>query len=218
MIKAIIFDFDGVIVESVNIKSSAFGKIYHEHGKIIVNKIINHHLANGGMSRFEKFRFYHKEYLGKNLSENELSEIGDQFSNFVLNKVISAPYVRGAYEFLSEYYHTYDFYISTATPEAEIIKILEEKQLIDFFKKVYGSPENKNEHVRKIIRNGQYLLNEVVFVGDSPSDRDAASENNISFIARVADENSQLASEKKTIQNLENFRKEITQGFFHNNV
>ena len=123
MIKAIIFDFDGVIVESVNIKSSAFGKIYHEHGKIIVNKIINHHLANGGMSRFEKFRFYHKEYLGKNLSENELSEIGDQFSNFVLNKVISAPYVRGAYEFLSEYYHTYDFYISTATPEAEIIKI-----------------------------------------------------------------------------------------------
>jgi len=209
MIKAIIFDFDGVIVESVSIKTHAFAEIYHEHGKNIVDKVMAHHLVNGGMSRFEKFRFYHKEYLGRNLVANELTELTDQFSNLVVDKVIAAPYVRGAYEFLSEYHNTYDFYISTGTPRSEIVRILESKKLTGFFRGVFGSPEKKSKHVRRILSNGKYLNNEVIFVGDSFSDRDAARNNNILFIARLTEGNSQLESEKMTIPNFENFSKQI---------
>ena len=53
-IKAIIFDFDGVIVESINVKKEAFEKLYQKYGDEIVYKVIAHHMANGGMSRFEK--------------------------------------------------------------------------------------------------------------------------------------------------------------------
>ena len=55
MIKAIIFDFDGVIAESVNVKTEAFASLYEPYGKDVVNKVEQHHLANGGVSRFEKF-------------------------------------------------------------------------------------------------------------------------------------------------------------------
>ena len=65
MIKGIIFDFDGVIVESVNIKTIAFKKIYKKYGNEIVNKVVDHHLSNGGMSRFEKFNYYHKNFSSK---------------------------------------------------------------------------------------------------------------------------------------------------------
>ena len=214
MIKAIIFDFDGVIVESVSIKTHAFAEIYHEHGKNIVDKVMAHHLVNGGMSRFEKFRFYHKEYLGRNLVANELTELTDQFSNLVVDKVIAAPYVRGAYEFLSEYHNTYDFYISTGTPEAEIIRILKAKHIEGFFKGVFGSPEKKSKHVRRILSNGEYKKKEVIFVGDSPSDRDAARNYNILFIARLTGENSQLESEKMTIPDFENFGEQIWKNIF----
>ena len=55
MIKAIIFDFDGVICESVNVKTIAFKKLfadYPEHQ----DRIVEYHLVNGGISRYEKLR------------------------------------------------------------------------------------------------------------------------------------------------------------------
>jgi|TARA_Y100000310_G_scaffold36997_1_gene34777 HAD superfamily hydrolase (TIGR01549 family) len=214
MIKAIIFDFDGVIVESVNIKSTAFSEMYKAHGRDVVEKVLAHHLLNGGISRFEKFRFYHKQYLGVSLTKSELAKIANQFSNLVVDKVISAPYVPGAYEFLSEYNNIYDFYISTGTPDAEIIRILKAKQIEVFFKGVYGSPEKKSEHVRRILSNGEYQKNEVIFVGDSVTDREAARNNNIPFIARVAGGNGKLETEKLTISNLENFSELIRNNIF----
>ena len=55
------FDFDGVIVDSVNIKTEAFAEIYKPYGQKIVDRVINHHISNGGMSRFKKFK-YNKNY------------------------------------------------------------------------------------------------------------------------------------------------------------
>mgnify|MGYP006077874289 FL=1 len=51
-IKAIIFDYDGVIAESVNVKTEAFAELYKPYGTDIVQKVIKHHEANGGVSRF----------------------------------------------------------------------------------------------------------------------------------------------------------------------
>ena len=59
MIKGIIFDFDGVIAESVHIKSSAFSDLYKSYGEDIVKRVVKHHEANGGMSRYKKIRYYH---------------------------------------------------------------------------------------------------------------------------------------------------------------
>lgn len=53
MIKAIFWDFDGVIAESVNVKTEAFYNLYLPYGIEIAEKVRRHHLDNGGMSRFE---------------------------------------------------------------------------------------------------------------------------------------------------------------------
>ena len=71
MIKVIIFDFDGVLVESVNIKTEAFAEIYRPYGKLIERKVVNHHLANGGVSRYEKFVLYHNKFLGLKICEKQ---------------------------------------------------------------------------------------------------------------------------------------------------
>ena len=75
MLKGIIFDFDGVIAESVNVKTQAFKKIYQQYGNEVVSEVIKHHLSNGGISRFEKFKLYHKKFLGKQLSEEQLVKL-----------------------------------------------------------------------------------------------------------------------------------------------
>lgn len=197
-LKAIIFDFDGVIAESVNVKTEAFAEIYRPYGGEIVKKVIAHHEANGGVSRFEKFKIYHEDFLGKKTNAEIINQLAEQFSKIVLEKVIEAPFVKGAYEFLSSNYKKYDFFISTGTPLEEIRIILKERRLIKYFKEVYGSPDKKNVHVHTILSRYNYKNNEVVFVGDALSDRDAARENGLIFIGRYTTSD-EIKSEKYLI-------------------
>lgn len=183
-LKAIIFDFDGVICESVDIKTESFKQLYSEYGDQIVKKVVKHHLSNGGVSRFEKIKYYHKNFLGKIVDKNQLKELSNIFSSLVVSKVIEAPYVRGANNFIQDYYKTYDFFISTGTPKDEIIKILEKKDIYKYFKSVYGSPMEKSNHVNSIMKLNNYKKNEVVFVGDADTDIIAAENNGITIILR----------------------------------
>jgi HAD superfamily hydrolase (TIGR01549 family) len=199
-IKAIIFDYDGVIAESVNVKTDAFAAIYKPYGDDVVRKIINHHEANGGISRFEKFKVYHENYLNKKIDKEELDQLSKEFSKMVLQKVIDSPYVEGAIDFLSSNYNNYNFYISTGTPTTEIEKILEVKDIRKYFIDVYGSPENKDSHIKKIMNKGNYKKKEVIFIGDALTDRDAAASNHINFIGRYTT-TEEIKKEKYLIEN-----------------
>ena len=126
-IKAIIFDFDGIIVESLNIKTEAFSEIYQSYGEHIVKKVVAHHEKNGGMSRFEKFRTYHSEFLNQSINDQQVIDLANLFSKLVLTKVINSPFVPGVYKFISTYFKTYDLFISTGTPLTEIDVIIEKR-------------------------------------------------------------------------------------------
>ena len=56
MIKAIFFDFDGVILESVSIKGDVFQKLFADYPEHLA-EILNYHLENGGVSRYDKFEY-----------------------------------------------------------------------------------------------------------------------------------------------------------------
>jgi phosphoglycolate phosphatase-like HAD superfamily hydrolase len=204
--KAIIFDYDGVIAESVNVKTDAFAEIYKPYGQDVVNKVIRHHEANGGISRFDKFRIYHNEYLGLEIGQSMVDELANQFSELVLQKVIDAPYVQGAFEYISSNYCNYDFYISTGTPTSEIEIILQRKGLRKYFKSVFGSPEKKEIHVNKILDTNNYNKREIVFIGDAITDRDAARINGIEFIGRYTTTD-EIKLEKYLISNFLGFEK-----------
>ena len=182
MIKAIIFDFDGTIADSVDIKTDAFADLYKPYGGKIEKKVIKYHLTHGGVSRFEKFKYFHKEFLNLELSESEIRDLAKKFSKLVIDKVVNAPYITGAFEFITHNYNLFDMFISTATPIDEINEILKRKNLTKYFKDIKGSPESKIDHVQQIITQNNYLRNETVFIGDSDSDKEAAEKNGIYFI------------------------------------
>lgn len=190
MIKAIIFDFDGVIVESVDIKTKAFARLFEHEGGEVVEKVVDYHLKNGGMSRFDKFRYYYKEILGRTLPDQKFEELCNSFSELVMEEVVNAPYVKGGKEFLDNYYNVYPCFVATGTPQKEIDEIIKQRAMTHYFKKVFGAPKKKDVIVRDIL-NG-YTLNphEVIYVGDAMSDYQAAYENSVKFIARIHDNES----------------------------
>ena len=182
MLKGIIFDFDGVIAKSVQIKSIAFETLYEKHGKDTVRKIIEHHEANGGMSRYKKIKLYHKLFLRKEIIDEEIANLANQFSELVIEMVIAAPYVPGALEYLKKSYEKYKLFISTGTPTDEINHILEERGIAQYFTAVFGSPVEKNDHINNIISTYGMRPNALVFYGDSNVDIDAAENAQIPFV------------------------------------
>ena len=194
MFKGIIFDFDGVIAESVQVKTDAFARLYEDFGSEIVNKVVKHHVANGGMSRFEKIRLYHKSYLNKAITNKENEELANQFSVLVVEKVIDSPYVPGVFKYIQKCYEKYNLFISTGTPTNEMNQILNGRRIAQYFAEVCGSPEKKDEHITKIMSKYNYHADDLIFYGDAKTDINAAKKLNIPFILIKNSFNKNLAN------------------------
>jgi HAD superfamily hydrolase (TIGR01549 family) len=166
----------------VQVKTDAFSILYNKYGNDIVRKVIDHHESNGGISRFEKIELYHKKFLNKSITDQEIKELSNQFSNLVLKKVIDSPYVPGALEYIRKSHEHYKLFISTGTPTSEMIQILDRRNIAQLFTAVYGSPDKKNVHIKKIISKYKYKEDELIFYGDANTDIEAAEEAKIPFV------------------------------------
>jgi len=184
MLKAIIFDFDGVICESVEVKTEAFRKLFQDYPKQL-DQILRFHMDNGGMSRFEKFKIIYRDFLRQKLTEEHSKELGRKFTEYSYQAVIEAPFVKGAGEFLEKYYKAFLFFIVSGTPEGEMVSIVKEKGLEKYFKGVFGTPRLKGELLTMILKQNKLDKNEAIFVGDSRTDYEGAKEAGVKFIGRL---------------------------------
>lgn len=188
MLKAIIFDFDGVILESVDVKGWAFQKLFESYPSEQA-RILKFHYENGGLPRANKIRHILKEFLGLPGDDAAVDVYCDRFGKLVFQKVVDSPFVPGALEALRMFKGRIPMFIISGTPYDEINRIVDAKGLRDYFQAVYGSPTTKGEWTKKIIADSGFLSDEVVWVGDALSDLRAAKENGIRFILRSYSEN-----------------------------
>ena len=92
--QALFFDFDGVIAHSVGIKTVAFSKLYEDLGPTVQQEVVAYHLTNGGYSRFEKFRYFEREIVGREPDEATINRLSARFADMVKQGVIAAESVR----------------------------------------------------------------------------------------------------------------------------
>ncbi|MCK5722811.1 MAG: HAD family hydrolase, partial [Gammaproteobacteria bacterium] len=150
--EAVFFDFDGVILDSVDVKTKAFAKMFRQYGLKVEKRVVEYHLNNGGVSRFDKFRYYYEEILNQPVDEEIIESLSKQFSNLVVEGVLASPFIPGAKESLDRLKKkAIPCYIVSATPYEEINLIVEKKELKGYFKEVHGSPRKKWEICREII-------------------------------------------------------------------
>ena len=194
MIKAIFWDFDGVIADSVNVKTDAFYEMYLSYGKHIADKVRQYHLNNGGVSRYLKFEYFQTEFLGEKtpIPETKINELAERFSELVLKKVVSAPYIRGVVKVIQKHSTIVDNYVVSGTPQVEMQTIIDLRDLSPYFKNIYGSPENKDQLSTRILDEYGYKSEDVIFIGDALSDYEAAQHCGLHFILRRHKDNSEL--------------------------
>ena len=184
MTRVVAFDFDGVILESADIKTTAFARLF-EDCPDDVDRIVQYHLDNAGVSRFEKFRVIYRDMLGLPLTDDEEQRLGERFSALVLSEVLRCPFVGGARELLEKRASELPLFVVSGTPEEELRHIVEQRGLTGHFTAVYGTPAKKAEILARVAAEQELDPAEILFVGDAMTDLEGARAAGTRFVGRV---------------------------------
>ena len=182
MIKNIIFDWDGVILDSNAVKDRAFEYVLRDHDADKVAELVAYHQANGGISRFVKFRMFYEDMLGQTITEDEVAGLSRQFSEFALKELVDpALQIAQSIQWVRENHKQYNFHVASGSEESELKRVAEAQELACYFKSFHGSPTPKPELVKNILESNNYLASETILIGDSINDFRAADANGIAF-------------------------------------
>jgi len=182
--KVVFLDFDGVIKESVEVKTDAYCQLFEGFGEEITLRIKAHHEANGGMSRFEKIPQY-LNWCGLELTTGLIKDYCNRFSKLVTDRVVDAPWVSGVEAYLrGGASMRQKLILVSATPDDELHEILRRLELVDCFTRIYGASTIKLDALRESLDDYCLKEAECIMIGDAMSDYRAARANKVPFLLR----------------------------------
>ncbi len=182
MIKNILFDFDGVILDSMPTREYGFRKIFEDFDNDLVEKLLAYHNLNGGLSRYVKIRYFYEKLLVQSISEDEVNKIANNFSIIMKKELTDKKYlINQTVEFLEENAQNYNLHIVSGSDEKELRFLCKELGVDRYFKSIYGSPIHKNDLVKNVLKDYRYNTNETILIGDSINDYEASKKNKINF-------------------------------------
>ena len=139
----IIFDFDGVLVESNEIRFNGFRKLFKGYPQDQIERLVSYAKANGGVSRYKKIEYFFNEIRQEPVSDEQVDHWAVQFSELVEQDIVEAKSVEGSLEFLREYFNHFDFAIVSGSDQAELRRVCKKRKIDHFFKAILGSPLKK---------------------------------------------------------------------------
>jgi phosphoglycolate phosphatase-like HAD superfamily hydrolase len=180
--KVLLWDFDGVIMDSMPIRRIGFEEVLKNYPKEQVKKLIVFHDYNGGLSRYVKFRYFFEKIRGENIDDQKVFELAEKFSEIMLKLLVNEILlIQDTVNFIKKNANKYEMHIVSGSDGKELIKICEDLNLSKYFKTINGSPVNKNELVKMLLVSNNYKNESVALIGDSINDYDAANLNDIDF-------------------------------------
>ena len=182
MIKNILWDFDGVIIDSLAIRDYGFREIYKEFDKQSVDKLIQYHNYNGGLSRFHKIKYFFNEILKQNITQDEILQYADKFTQIMRQSLSDKKYlINDTVNFIKNNYKNYNFHIVSGSEHNELNFLCQKLDLSQYFISINGSPTPKNQLIKNLLESYNYNINQTILIGDSINDYEAASVNKIDF-------------------------------------
>lgn len=177
-----IFDCDGVILDSNAIKTEAFRLSLDNEPKYLVEKFIEYHKSNGGVSRYVKFDYFFTTMKGVDDSTVATKRALDKYSRIVKDKLLACDFIPGIYKVLEIFQENkIPCIVISGGDEQELQEVFEKRQISKYFFKIFGSPKTKLENMQRL-HDILDLYQKGVYFGDARSDYEVASEFNQDFV------------------------------------
>ena len=192
MIKCVVFDFDGTLVDSNEIKREAFFEIarhWDSSGKIVEEVFERWPAAN----RYEKTRKIAEELICRKLLpedsflEEWATRLAEDYTarcEAAIAQCAEMPGATAALEELSE--KGLYLFVNSATPAIPLRRLTELRNWDHFFQAVYGAESTKTENLQSIATQSGADRTEIIHVGDQLDDQGGAEEFGCRFIAMTA--------------------------------
>ena len=181
--KTIVFDCDGVVLDSNVIKTEAYFRTAKTLGATDVQAqaLVDYHVNLGGISRYHKFDYYIREILLQPVTETAIQALLDDFGKELETGLMQCDLAKGLF----------DLRIATANANWMILSGGDQQEIRNLFAKrkidhmfdggLFGSPDNKDEVLAREIANANIQL-PALFLGDSKYDYEAANRAGLDFI------------------------------------
>lgn len=181
--KTILWDFDGVILDSMPIREFGFREVLKKYPHNQVDALIQFHKQNGGLSRYVKFRYFFEEIRQEKVDTLLIDRCAKDFSELMISKLNNESLlIKDSVEFIRSNHHNLNMHIVSGSDQKELRNLCRTLGISDFFISIHGSPSHKNDLVSLVLDKNNYNQNEVILIGDSINDYEAADKNKIAFL------------------------------------
>ena len=193
---AIIFDFDGTLVDSAGVKYDSFFKLFPatEHHRAVVKGVL---AMDPDGSRHAVI-----PRMVEGMRERGLEISGDhyvlRYGEIVDAGVTAAPEFPGATDLLAALHGRAKLYIASNTPQEAVRRQAHLRGWSSYFEEVFGYPARKVDVVGEILRTARIRPDRLAVIGDGISDEEAARTNDCVFIRIV--EPSDLANAARELE------------------
>ncbi|MGY6587776.1 MAG: HAD family hydrolase [Wenzhouxiangella sp.] len=184
----LIFDCDGVVLDSNTIKTEAFRTAAQPWGHQAAEALVAHHIANGGISRYKKFDHFLSQILPELGLSGTLDKDGPGLEAMLTIYAQEAREglmncsIAGGLEELRAATAQANWLIVSGGDQEELRSVFNERGLASLFDGgIYGSPDSKPQVLEREIHRGN-IRQPALFLGDSRADHQAASQYSIDFI------------------------------------
>lgn len=207
MIKNIIFDFDGVVLDSIPIKTEAYRILFRDYDELVVSELIKYHELNGGVSRYKKIEYFFSKLLKQEISEKSILKLANDYSLLTKEELTKPKYlIEDTISFIKKNYQNYNLHVASGADEDDLKYICNSLKISKYFLTINGSPMIKSEIVKKIIGSNNYSIDETILIGDSINDFEAAKNNEIVFFAY---NNNKMINNFNYIECLDNIKESL---------
>lgn len=179
--RTIVFDCDGVVLNSNQVKTTAFYSVAKSYSQRAAKEMVKYHLQNGGISRYKKFKYFLRQIMGKTPEENELESLLDLYAHSVWEGILKCDVAKNLKE-LRNLTSKCRWLLVSGGDQSELRRLFKLRNIDCYFEGgIFGSPDDKDNIIKREINIGN-IKKPAVYIGDSRYDFETAEENGLDFI------------------------------------
>ncbi|TVP79574.1 MAG: HAD family hydrolase [Puniceicoccaceae bacterium] len=182
-IDLVVFDCDGVLLESMAAKITAFEQwvpaAHAAHRGAFMQAV----MGGFGRARTHHIRHFYEDILGQEVSDDLLEREVARFTEICEPLCAAADWRVGSKAFVEACRDAgIPRYVLSGTPQAPLEAMLESTGAATYFDVIIGSPPAKPESLAQILAQTGVSAQRTVFIGDAEADRAAAEANGVHFV------------------------------------
>lgn len=179
--KLMVFDCDGVILDSNVIRANAFYEAALPYGADYAEQLRIYHILHGGVSRYYKFEIFLRDMVGIDATEQRKNELLQRFTDSVKHGLMQCEISPGLQDLREQTAHA-DWMVVSGADQNELREVFAARGMADWFNAgIFGSPRNKDDILEnELARRGSDGPG--IFFGDSRYDHEAAVRAGLDFV------------------------------------